>query len=363
MYLHNAYLEYVANGPEERKMVLKKWLRHLLFLKTLPEEFEDVVHDLLPSLRTRGYFEMTQLRFRAQNRDMPHFPYQDIGENFGLALSYDMHDSILIISEKHLDDWGISFYEAMEIAMRNLQERECVFTCLRMEDQMRVYISTVGDSFDGTRLVLTEPIRGLEVLGDTVALVLSTDSLLITGSEDEMGLSFFLAQAMESHEKPHAVPPLLLRLEGDDWQPWLPEKSSRFYLPFKRFRVLSLATDYAEQQGLLEHLHRQSRNDVLVAKFFVAQNEKQEDMFTYTVWNPESESLLPEAEYVAFIEKPNAPPLLIPWPLAAKVVGYLMQPQSDYPPRYLVESYPSRKELEEMKYLLGEHSPLSQNGF
>ena len=358
MYLHNAHLEYSRCNLEERPFVLKKWLRHLLFLKQMPDDFEDVVPDLLPALRTRSYFELTQLRFREQGRSMPSFPYQDVGDRFGLTVAYDMHDSIIMVSQKHLEEWNLTFYEAMEIAMRNLLEKGFTLTCLKLEDRMMVYIPTVGDSFDGTRLMLTEQIRGLEVIGDTVAMVLSTDTMMITGSEDHLGLGFFLSQAAEFQEKPHAIPPVLLRLEGDEWAPWLPPVSSEYHLPFKRFRIVAEGTDYAEQETILKSLFQKEGRDVKLAHYFVAQRDETKQLFTYSVWsNEEKDILLPQTEYIAFATDPKSTPTLVPWEIACEVVGYLMDLRYEYPPRYLVGVFPTSRELAEMQYRSEEYKP------
>ena len=350
LYLHNAHLEYDRCNLEDRPYVLKKWLRHLLFLKPMPDEFEDVVPDLMPALRTRGYFELTQLRFREQGRSMPPFPYQDVGERFGLTVAYDMHDSIVMISQKHLDDWNLSFYEAMEIAMRNLLEKGFKLTCLKLEDEMLVYIPTVGDSFDGTRLMLVDQIRGLEVIGETVAMVLSTDTMMITGSEDRLGLGFFLSQAVEFQEKPHAVPPLLLKLQEDEWVQWLPPAQSEYYLPFKRFQIIAEGTDYAEQGTVLKSLFQKEGRKIDVAHYYVAQQETSKKLFTYTVWNDEGQdTLLPKAEFIAFTIGGSDSPVLIPWDVACDTVGYLMDLKYEYPPRYLVGVFPTNRELAEMQ--------------
>ena len=349
LYLHNALLEYNRCSFEERPYILKKWLRHLLFLKPMPDEFEDVLPDLLPALRTRGYFELTQLRFREQGRTMPPFPYQDVGERFGLTVAYDMHDSIVMISQKHLDDWNLSFYEAMEIAMRNLLEKGFTLTCLKLEDKMMVYIPTVGDSFDGTRLMLVDQIRNLEVIGETVAMVLSTDTMMITGSEDQLGLGFFLSQAAEYQEKPHAIPPLLLKLEGDDWIQWLPPQASEYYLPFKRFQIIAEGTDYAEQGTILRNLFQKEGRHITVAHYYVAQQETTKQLFTYTVWNDEEkDTLLPKAEFIAFAVSGSNTPTIIPWDIVCDTVGYLMDLKYEYPPRYLVGVFPTSRELAEM---------------
>lgn len=358
MYLHNAYLEYSRCTAEERPYVLKKWLRHLLFLKQIPEDFEDVVPDLMPALRTRGYFELIQLKFRSQNRDMPMFPYQDVGEHFGLTVAYDMNDSIIMISQKHLDDWNLTFYEAMEIAMRNLYEKGCVLTALTMEDKFKVYIPTVGDSFDATRLMLVDQLRNLDVIGETIAMILSPDSMMITGSEDRLGLTFFLSQAVESRDKPHAIPPMLLRLVGDEWKVWLPPASSDFYFPFRQFQVTLFGSDYSEQQSLLSSIYENEGRDVFIANYFVAQREATQQIFTYTVWtNGIQDILLPKAEYIAFMENESSAPVVIPWKVAEEVVGYLMSPRPVYPLRIHVGVYPTNREIEEMQRLCGNANP------
>ena len=349
LYLHNAFLEYSRCNKKNRQQVVNKWLRHFLFLKKMPEDFEDVEIDLFPSLRTRSYFEFARLRSMLQNRKMPLFPYQDVAEHFALSVSYDMHDSIVMISEKHLGDWNITFYEAMEVAMKNFNEKGCSFNCLKVEGQVLVYQASVGDGFDGSRLVLSDLIRTLEVYGDTIAQVSNTDSLIITGSEDQVGLQFMLAQAVGVYEKPHPLPPLLMRLDGDDWVPWLPPESNPMYKQFKLIRDFSVFSEYKEQQTLLTSLYEQSGKNMDVAIYQVMENDDgNKPAWSYTIWQKGKESLLPKAEQIVFTIDGNSPICVIPWDVALDVVGYIMKLQEFYPQRFLVQEFPTYRELEEM---------------
>ena len=349
LFLHNAFHEYRRCNEENRPQVVNKWLRHFLFTKEMPEDFEDVEIDLFPSLRTRCYFEFARLRFQLQNRKMPQFPYQDVAEHFAMTVSYDMYDSIVMISDKYLGEWNLTFYEAMEIAMKNFYERGSSFNCLKVENKVLVYQASVGDGFDGSRLVLSDVIRTLEVYGDTIAQVSNTDSLLITGSDDEVGLRFMLTQAANVYEKPHPMPPILLRLEGDDWVPWLPPESSPMHKSFKRIRDISVASEYHEQQSLLNALYKRDGNNTVIAEYMTMQSEDEnEPDWSYTIWQKGKKMLLPKTERIVFMDEETIPTFAVPLDIVCDVVGYIMEPQDIYPQRFLVSEFPTNQEIEEM---------------
>src|SRR5690606_19133164 len=126
--------------------------------------------------------------------------------------------------------WGVSFYEAVEASRRNLEQMGNVaFASLQAEGSHGVYISATGDNYDASRLVMLDLVRKMPVRGDYIAMVPNRDTLIITGSEDEAGLGVMSKVAEESFGKPRPISTVAIRLEGDQWESWLPERSSPLF--------------------------------------------------------------------------------------------------------------------------------------
>lgn len=103
--------------------MLQKWVRAwFVSEKNIPEEYEDVRPDLLPAVRGRAYYDVTRLRLQLAGNTTAEWPYQPLGEHLSVGLVYDMHEAMLTIRQEGLDNWGVTFYEAMEAARENLAQ-------------------------------------------------------------------------------------------------------------------------------------------------------------------------------------------------------------------------------------------------
>jgi hypothetical protein len=95
--------------------------------------------------------------------------------SLGVSLVYDLPESILLLQQHHLDDWGVSFDAALGAAVRNLEE---ISHEPFDSPAPGVWRSPWRDNHDAARLVLTEVIRAHEVAGDPVVVVANRDTLL-----------------------------------------------------------------------------------------------------------------------------------------------------------------------------------------
>jgi hypothetical protein len=122
-HLENAYREYCDAPDDLRSTVLTNYVRSWFATRReLPAEFEDARHDLIPIVRGRAHFELIPLSLEVEQGKRPVWPYQPLGEHLGVGLAYDLPESMTQIVQTHLDDWGITLYEAFEAARENLIE-------------------------------------------------------------------------------------------------------------------------------------------------------------------------------------------------------------------------------------------------
>ncbi len=346
LMLNNAYKEYCAADAEKRDRVLRHWVRNWFsVLRDMPDDFEDVMPDLLPIVRSRSHFELNELRSRVENGMPISWPYVPLGEHFGVALVYDLPDAMRSIPQANLDAWGLTLYEALEIACRNLAALPAKF--IGPQSGEGVYLSATGDNYDASRILSADLIGQFQVQGDPVAMIANRDNLIVAGAEDSEGLDAMLKMAAEALGQLRPISSVAVRFDGQQWVPWLPADSHPLYKPFRQFFFDTMGGDYAEQKQLLDRLHAKTNEKVFVATFNVVQ-DPQGKLLSYAVWTECIESWLPQTDMVVFGSM-EGEPIMVPWSRAMEGVGHLLEPVDIYPPRYKVLDFPSTEQLAAME--------------
>ncbi len=271
--------------------------------------------------------------------------YQTIGDDLGVGLVYDMPDSMKPISNKEIDLWGVTFYDALEAARENI--RQLPPRIVGPKEGEGVYVFTTNDGYDSSRLIILDLIRQFQVKGDYIAMAPGREMLIVAGSEDRFGLEAMVELAKKAFEQPRTVSGVALRLAGDEWVPWMPEASHPLYDEFRALRIESFGHDYAEQKELLDALHEKTGEDVFVASYSVMQHKDTGNRLSYCVWTKGTISLLPQAERIVLGGEGQAP-VMAPWDKVVEIAGDLMTPMGIYPERYRVEDFPSADQLAAM---------------
>lgn len=346
LFLENGYREYCNAPAELREQHLRRLVRGWgLARPTIPEEFEDVKPDLLPVVRPRAYFELTRLRIQLEGGPAPNWPYQTLGDHLAAALVYDLPDAMQSVDQANLDAWGVSFYEAMEVARENLAQMPCNF--LGPEHGEGLYVSACGDNYDASRLLSLDAIRQMRVKGDPVAMAPNRDTLLVAGSDDAEALGAMLAMATGVLQKPRPLSGVALRLDGDDWVSWLPEPSQACHGEFRSLFTQWTGQDYQEQKEILDKLRAKTGGGLSVASYSAIEDPKTKTLLTLCIWGKHLVSLLPRTDLVALMA-PGRESTIVPWARVCEVVGDMMQLQEMYPERYLVTDFPTDEQLAAM---------------
>lgn len=90
------------------------------------------------------------------------------------------------ISNKEIELWGVTFYNALEAARENI--RQLKPRIIGPKKGEGVYVFTTNDSYDSSRLILLDLIRQFQVKGDYIAMAPNREMLIVAGSEDKPGL-------------------------------------------------------------------------------------------------------------------------------------------------------------------------------
>ncbi len=347
MFLGNIYAEYCSADKEHREKALSRFVRSWFVAeKSIPEEFEDASHDLLPAVRERAYFELAGLMMELEGGKRSDIPYQAVGDNLAVALVYDLPDAMQTIPQPRLDQWGVTLYEALEVARENLIKLPHAF--VGPEDGDGVYMSVTNDNYDACRLLLLDTIRQFRVKGDPVAMIPNRDTLIVTGADDEEGIRMMIALAKDALQKPRPMSGLALRLDGDEWVSWMPPTSHPSYDELHGLQIRAHGQHYHEQKQLLDKLHQKKGVDIFTASFTAMQDTSTGKIWTYCVWGKGVHSLLPRTDKVAFLEK-DQKPLLVDWDRAMEAIGDLMEEVDMYPVRFRVTEYPTADQLQAMR--------------
>ncbi len=350
MNLSNLYAEYCAAEKSARlKMLVNITRSWFSDRRTLPAQFEDVHPDLLPSVRSRSYYEFAMLQLQIEGARDLNYPQQSLGDHLSVGLVYDLPDCMRTIVAQDLDNWQVNYFEAYEAALTNLRHKEDpVF----VSPAQGVYLSATGDNYDASRMVLVDMIRQFEVEGDPVVMVPNRDTLIVTGTRELNGLKVMLARAKQALEEPRPISSLAFRLENDEWVEWLPDLDHPLHAQFALLRLRSFGQQYAEQKELLEKLHGRKGEEVYVAEFSAAQNSITGELHSYCVWSEGVDTLLPKTDQIYFFRPANRQNndeqtlAHCRWDEVQRIAGAMLELDDIYPERYRVRTFPSEQQLQ-----------------
>ncbi len=349
--LANTYREYLAAPSAERKNVVSRFIRSWIEgRKGVPDEFEDAAYDLLPGVRSRSTYELLKLQMEGQGETGFGWPYRVVAHHYGAGLVYDLPHAMSQINGQQLTRWGVEFDEAMDVALDNLRKiSEHGFTRLAPG----VWRSAWRDNYDPSRLLLIDMIAAHEVDGDPVVMVPNRDTLLLTGSDDEVGLGVMAAAAEEAAQQPRPIHTMPIRLEFGSWTPFLPPRELPAYLRFKQMVINSLGQDYEEQRALLTTTLQRQSDNVFVASYTAMRNTRTGELATHCMWARGVDSLLPRTDLIHFLdpERSDGQKVLasISWDRVEEIVGDLLEPLAIYPERHRARYFPTEKQLKAIK--------------
>jgi len=343
-FLSNAYAEYCRAEKADRELVLKRFIASWASSHIqAPEDFEDAKPDLMPVVRARSYYEVDLRRVAAEGA-VQDYSYEIIADHLCVSLVYDLPAAMMTVTQELLDKWGVTLFEALEVAKTNLKETTKSYAQIGS-----MYAVVNGDSYDASRLVLTDLIAGMEVSGDAVAMIPNRETLLVAGADDQPGLEAMLNLAEEALKHERYISGIALRLVGGDWEQWLPPEDHPLFNRFDRLRMQTIGQEYESQKGMLEAELQKEGRDVFVASYSAMEQKPAGRIRTYSVWAKDVPTLLPRTDLIMLVgpaEDDQVKTLASGrWEDVERAAGHPMAPQGLYPERYLVESFPSDDEL------------------
>jgi uncharacterized protein YtpQ (UPF0354 family) len=343
MFLHNLYEEYRRHNWQRQSAIIQQHVEAMMLKPATPETFEEAKPMLVPRIRERSYFEVTDLSVRVAGSQggLAHV-FKPLGTTHAVCLELDFPRSVQAVTSTTLETWGVTFDEAYEVAVSNLAAKnEWHFH----SPKTGVYVSAWNDVFDASRMLLPDFQENVKVDGDPVVLIPNRNSLLVTGSRDSEGLSL-IAQIGEqkAREEGRFMSLHAMKLTGGRWTDYMPESSHLEFQTFHRLSLLSLNREYQEQKDLLDKHHEQNAIDIFTATFMLYSHEEH-GMHSMCVWTSGVESYLPETGRIALLLPEKEITRVCYWRDVQERLGHLIVPMGWTPERYHVTQFPDEMVL------------------
>ncbi len=362
-FLGNVYSSFCNAPRSQRQAIVAEFVTAAAAIPdfpSIPSDFAAVKPSLMPVIRDAASFSMERLINRKNGKDaapcVPPFGGGDMWTVNGMGelikplagglvvgLAYDAERTITSIYRDHFEKWGVGLEEAFKAAKENLWEKTAPN---RFAGQDGIYWSEWNDSYDSSRILLTELIYRLSVDGDPVAFVPNRDHLVVTGTNHSAGLAAILQRGLESHfNQGHPLSPDLYVLVDGTWNVYVPEDKSlrEMWMKIKRQRD---AIDYSQQQKLLNEIYEKEEIEIFVASYKIYERK---DGFAYSacVWTNGIDTSLPRSENIAFMADVENPEyFVVPWEAAASILGDLLELEPDLAPvRFRARQFPSDEQL------------------
>jgi uncharacterized protein YtpQ (UPF0354 family) len=237
--LANVYAQY-RSLPEDKQNELLQRVVDAWFGHDLPGHFKDLHPHLLPALRSRAMYEFAKLQARIGGNQSTPPVYQIVAEHLGLGLVYEWPSSMQYLTQNHLERWGVSFDEALGSARENLARRRRPTRFRTSAKVPGIFVSNEDDGCDASRLIFTHAIRGLRARGDPVAMVPNEHLLVVAGTEDVTALKAMAELTPDAMNRPPALSGIAVRLDGDQWVPWMPKAHRPHFQAFHALRLQTL---------------------------------------------------------------------------------------------------------------------------
>jgi hypothetical protein len=340
--LANFYIEHCQLPRSERNGQIQLIVQTFVSAsEELPELFETARPNLRPKIWTRATFSEMNLRQRLNGGKPFESPLYPLGEHLLTAVVYDLPTSMRSLSNEDLEKWGVTYYEAMEIACDNLREESIAYS--KIGDGF--YSSVSGDAYDPARILLKDTVMSWEVEGDHVAMVPQRDAMYVTGSNDELGLKIMVDLAeLSVKDGLRPLSPIPLRLVDGEWEDWKFPKSHPDYAKYHRLEYQYFGELYESQKALLDAIHEKEGFDVFVASFGGIKHQAREEVWSWSTWTNDCDSMLPKTDLIML--NLSGEPYPCKWDDVTKIVGNLMEPVEDlYPIRFRVRNFPSDEQV------------------
>jgi len=346
VFLHNSYANFCSSPLSARSEVVSRLVAGFTATPDIHGDFAAARSHLMPAVRDAAYESLSQLLSGKEELDPgKKWQYRPLVDDLIVGLVYDTEHTITTVNHNKLNQWETGLDDALKIAKENLWERA---DPQRLTGKGGMYWGEWRDSYDSSRMLLTEFIYRLDVDGDPVAYIPNRDALMVTGKRNTAGLRVILNAGVETHFKSgHPLSPDLFLLENGVWKTYIPEDPALQEI-WRSTRRNRDAADYSHQKQLLDKL--QGSDGVFVGRFMMFKSKDGVE-FSACVWTKDVDTSMPRTEFVGLVTQVESKErVLVRGDDVMSVAGNLLEPDPRLiPPRYRARQFPSDEQMAQLR--------------
>ncbi|MGN7100324.1 hypothetical protein ACTHR6_01860 [Ralstonia holmesii] len=340
--LWNVYTEYRASRGSNRKRILTNYvlgLKGTLKIQELPNlPFSDVRKALRPQVRSKSLTDNERYEFKGE--DLSQFeptPRQPFSTDANILLAYDEGGTIMHVGQSMLDSWGVSFSEALDIALKNLA---AISRPRFKEIKSGLFTGEWNDYYDDSRLLLPKLFSEYRHFDDPVIMIPTSGRIFIADKAKrraQLDMLYFVGKEFETSMK--VVSTQMYHFVDGKPTEYAPE-DDQVLRKLNEIRK-PLLQKYAQQQKKVVEKHLIGTDNR--AYFYSLQLARKEDRPTASVsiWSADMECIFPEADFIVVSKATKTDdgylvhhdPVL-PWNDVIEKYGHLLQKLDGFPNLY-----------------------------
>lgn len=344
LHLGSLHGRFQQEQPQDRGEIVRAFVRRCRD-GGAPKSFRDAQQRLLPHVRGRSDFSFSNLTARADGRPRDDRPFRLLTEEIGIGLMLDDGEMRRGVDHAQLASWGVAEDEALRVALDNLRAR----TDPQFEQQAAgVWVSAWRDGYDATRILVPDILADLPVRGRPVIIVPHPNLLAVTGDSDPAGLVAIARLAASAFDDPQPISVTPLLRDGDAWQELHLDDDHPAAAALALARLRLDVQHYDRQQELLAAEALRDGDETFIAPFIGTRDRQTGAYFSHCPWSEGVRQSLPRTDRVGFIAADRGPRGFADWVDVLRVMGPAIKPTNDYPPRYIVDTFPTEAQLRDM---------------
>ena len=218
--LDNAYRDYCAAPRKLRAQVLQNYLAGI-DVPALPATFAEAREQLMPVIRSRSQGDYLRLlALRQPPRPALADAWLALDDDALILLAHDTAASMATIGQATLAQWGVTFEQALAVAMENLRART-PHRFLALGDGL--LMGEWDDAYDSSRLLLPDLLYRACAGGEPLVMIPTRGRFLLASSHNVAGQlrMVALADKLMQDEGRHVSPAMYGVPAGDDTCPSL----------------------------------------------------------------------------------------------------------------------------------------------
>jgi hypothetical protein len=337
IYLENTFRETEQTSAQEQSMRIRRLVDAVVGSSASKDTWAQARSKLRPVLRS-GTFGLGVVDGSMALLSRPAQPF------LMEAVVVDEPTSMAYVTSTRLAEWSVSADEVYATARANLAMKAPRPGEPPTEGPAMLRFVDTGDAYFTSMLLVDGFLSGLasRVGGRPVAFVPDRDTLIVVADEPGLLTAIYGMVEEQYREAPRSISPVGYTVDDRGAvvpYPALPGSPLREVA--HRAEVLLAAAEYSAQKEALDAAHERDGVDIFVGSVLVLEGPDQ-PLTSVAVWAQDVDTLLPQADYVAFPSAERVDevkPLTVPFDAVTREAALL--PEPDYaPPRYRVTRWP-----------------------